>query len=84
MKDGQESPRADALANELRRSIEDFEPSTDAEQTVYSQELQRVHDLNEAREVRLLNVREGLPLVLWFALVSLGIDKVLFSRTSSG
>jgi hypothetical protein len=57
MKEGQESPRADALANELRRSIEDFEPGTDAEQTVYSQELQRVHDLNEAREVRLLNVR---------------------------
>jgi hypothetical protein len=79
MKEGQESPRADALANELRRSIEDFEPGTDAEQTVYSQELQRVHDLNEAREVRLLNVREGLPLVLWFALVSLGIDTILFT-----
>jgi hypothetical protein len=79
MKEGQESPRADALANELRRSIEDFEPGTDAEQTVYSQELQRVHDLDEAREVRLLNVREGLPLVLWFALVSLGIDTILFT-----
>jgi hypothetical protein len=83
MKNGQESPRADALANDLRRSIEDFEPSTNAEQAVYSQELERAHDLDEAREFRLLNVREGLPLVLWFALVSLGIDTIL-SLTSSG
>lgn len=79
MKNGQESPRADALANDLRRSIEDFEPGTNAEQTVYSQELQRLHDLNEAREVRLLNVREGLPPILWFALVCLGIDTILFT-----
>jgi hypothetical protein len=79
MKNDQESPRADALVNNLRRSIEDFEPSTNAEQTVYSQELERVHNLDEAREIRLLNVREGLPLILWFALVSLGVDTILFT-----
>jgi hypothetical protein len=79
MRSGQTSPRAGTLANELRRSIEDFEPGTAAEQAIYSQELERVHDFDEAREVRLLNVREGLPPVLWFVLVSLGIDTILFT-----
>lgn len=78
MRSGQTSPRAGTLADELRRSIEDFEPGTSAEQAVYAQELERVHDLDQAREVRLLNVSEGLPPVLWFVLVSLGIDTILF------
>lgn len=79
MKGGQTSPRAGTLADDLRRSIEDFEPGTSAEQAVYAQELERVHDLDQAREVRLLNVSEGLPPVLWFVLVSLGIDTILFT-----
>jgi hypothetical protein len=61
---GQTSPRAGTLADDLQRSIEDFEPSTATEQAVYAQELERVRDLDEAREVRLLNVSEGLPPVL--------------------
>jgi hypothetical protein len=36
MKDGQTSLRAGELADELRRSIEDFEPSSSAEQAVYA------------------------------------------------
>ena len=79
MGQGQASPRAEALANELRRSILDFQPSTDAEQALYSQELERVHELTEDREVRLFNARVGLPLILWFVLVSLGIDTILFT-----
>jgi hypothetical protein len=79
MSQGRESPRAGALANELRRSIQDFEPSTDAERGLYTQALERVHDLNEDREVRLLNAREGLPPILWIVLISIGIDTVLFT-----
>jgi hypothetical protein len=73
------STQAETLAEDLRRSIEDFEHCTAAEQIVYSQELERVHDLDEAREVRLLNMSEVLPPVLWIVLVSLGIDTVLFT-----
>ena len=36
MKGGQTSPRAGTLADDLRRSIEDFEPATSAEQAVYA------------------------------------------------
>ena len=79
MKQGQTSANAEATVDTLRRSIEDFEPSTDTERAVFTQALERVHDLDEAREVRLLNVNEGLPPVLWFVLVSLGIDTVLFT-----
>ncbi len=79
MRQGETSPRAGALADELRGSIQDFEPGTPAEQTLYSQGLERARDLDEAREVRLLNVREGLPLVMWIALASIGIDTILFT-----
>ena len=78
-RDGLTSPSAGMLADDLWRSIEDFEPDTTAEQGVYAQDLERVHDLDYAREIRLLNVNEGLPPVLWFVLVSLGIDTILFT-----
>jgi hypothetical protein len=77
MRDGQTSPSAGTLADDLWRSIEGFEPGTTAEQAVYAQELERVDDLDQAREIRLLNVSEGLPPVLRFVLVSLGIDTIL-------
>jgi hypothetical protein len=82
MRGGQASPRAGTLAEDLRRSIEDFEPHTDTEQAVYVQELERVHDLDQAREIRLLNVSEGLPPVLWFVLVSLRTDTLLLLTLS--
>lgn len=79
MRQGQESPHAGALDDELRRSIQDFEPGTDAERALYAQGLDRVHDLNEDRETRLLNAREGLPPILWIALITIGIDTILFT-----
>jgi hypothetical protein len=41
--------------------------------------VERVHGLEEAREVRLLNVRTGLPPILWAALIILGIDTIVFT-----
>jgi hypothetical protein len=79
MEQGQASPRAEALANELRASVHGFEPATSAEQALYSQGLERVHDFTENRGTRLLSARVGLPPILWFVLVSLGIDTILFT-----
>jgi hypothetical protein len=79
MRDGQTSRHAGTLADDLRRSIKDFEPNTATEQAVYAQEPERVHDLEEASEVRLLNASEDLPPVLWFVLVSLGIGAIPFT-----
>jgi hypothetical protein len=79
MRQGRTSPRAEALVIELRRSIQDFEPSTQTENALYAQELERVHDLDQARQVRLLNVHEGLPPILWVVLGGLGISTILFA-----
>lgn len=63
----------------MRTNIRGFEPNTSAEQALYAQTLERLHDLNQDREIRLLNVREGLPLILWLVLVTLGILMVVFA-----
>jgi hypothetical protein len=39
MKDGQTNLRAEALAYDLGRSIQDFEPNTESEKAVYAQSL---------------------------------------------
>lgn len=79
MSDGQTSSRAEALVDELARSIQSFEPNTSAEQALFSQALERVHELYQDRAVRTLDVREGLPPILWVVLVALGIAIVLFT-----
>jgi hypothetical protein len=79
MRQGQTSSRANSLAGELQRSVEGFEPSTSAEQTLYSQALERVHDLDQDRQTRMLYVREGLPPILWVVLSILGAATILFA-----
>jgi Protein of unknown function (DUF4239) len=61
MQQGRTSPRAEMLAAELRSSIQDFEPRTEAQQALQSEGLTQVDDLDEHRALRLLEVREGFP-----------------------
>jgi hypothetical protein len=79
MRNGQSSPRAEELFDELGRSIQDVEPTTDSEREVYAQELSRLHDLNQNRDLRLLAVYTGLPLVLWIVLGVLAVLIILFT-----
>jgi uncharacterized protein DUF4239 len=79
MDQGQPSPRAAALNREITKSVTGFEPSTSPEQTLYSQALQRVHELNQNRTLRLLYASKGLPPILWFVLGVLAIMIILFS-----
>ena len=79
MQQGQTSPHAGALAEKLRKSIQGIEPSTSGEQALHSQMLERAHDLDQHREVRLLLVREGLPPVLWVVIMILGGITILFT-----
>ena len=46
---------------------------TDAEQEVYAQALTLVRDLDEYRALRLLEVREGVPSILWVGLLVGGV-----------
>jgi hypothetical protein len=79
MEQGQPSPRAAALNQEITKSVDSFEPSTSPEQTLYSQALQRAHELNQNRTLRLLYASEGLPPILWFVLGVLAVMIILFT-----
>jgi hypothetical protein len=79
MAQGRTSPRAEAPAAELRSSIQDFEPRTEAEQALQSEGLTQVGELDENRTLRLLKVRDGSPPILWVVLVVGGVITVVFT-----
>lgn len=76
---GQPSPRAAALNQEITKSVDSFQPSTSSEQALYSQALQRTHELNQNRTLRLLYASKGLPPILWFVLGILAVMIILFT-----
>lgn len=79
MEKGQPSPRAAALNQEITNSVDGFEPSTSPEQALYSQALQRAHEMNQNRTIRLLYASKGLPPILWLVLGVLALMIILFS-----
>jgi len=76
---GESSPRAWALIDEIRLTVQDLNPHTQAEQVLYDQGLERVHDLADARRDRLVEAREGIPAILWVVLVVGGIVTIGFT-----
>lgn len=67
---GESSPRAWALMDEIRLTVQNMSPDTEAGQVLYEQGLERVHDLADARRDRLVEAREGIPGILWVVLVT--------------
>lgn len=76
---GQSSPRAWALVDEIRLTVQNMNPETGAELVLYDQGLERVHDLANARRDRLMETREGIPVILWVVLVVGAIVTVGFT-----
>jgi hypothetical protein len=79
MQEGRESPHAWALLNQIRSTIEGYEPRTQAGQVLYEHALERVRNLAEARRDRLLEAEQGMPAILWAALVVGGVITVGFT-----
>ncbi|HKH38161.1 MAG TPA: DUF4239 domain-containing protein, partial [Rubrobacter sp.] len=79
MEQGQTSPRADSLVRQLRSKLLQFDPRTKGEQVLYERGLMQVHDALDARRSRLLEVREGIPNLLWVVLVVGGVITVSFT-----
>ena len=79
MEDGRASPRAWALLDDIREPIQDGVVRPGAEQMLYVQALESVHDLNDARRSRLVDAQEGLPALMWVVLVSSGLIVVGFT-----
>lgn len=79
MKEGQTSPRAWAILDDIRLTLESVEPRTNVEEEVYAQSLARVHELNEARRARIVDTEQGLPAILWVVLLVGGVIVVGFT-----
>lgn len=71
--------RAGEISDELRREIIAFEPDTGRENALHSQALTLVAELDEQRALRLLEVTEGIPSILWVVLVLGGCVTVGFT-----
>ena len=79
MERGETSPRADSLLRQLRLKLLEFDPRTRGEQVLYERGLTYLHDALDARRSRLLEVREGIPNLLWVVLVLGGVITVSFT-----
>jgi protein-S-isoprenylcysteine O-methyltransferase Ste14 len=79
MEHGQTSPRADSLVRQLRLELLQFDPRTRGEQVLYERGLTDLHNAIDARRSRLLEVREGIPNLLWVVLVVGGVITVSFT-----
>jgi uncharacterized membrane protein YraQ (UPF0718 family) len=79
MAQGRTSPRAWDLLDEMTLRFENVEVSTRAEQVMFAEALDRMNELEDARNARLVEAREGIPFVLWGVLVGTGIVVVGFA-----
>jgi Protein of unknown function (DUF4239) len=79
MKRGQTSPRAESLLRQLTLQLLNFHPRTEGGQVLYDSGLRQAHDADDARRSRLLEVREGIPGLLWVVLVVGGVITVTFT-----
>jgi Protein of unknown function (DUF4239) len=79
MAQGKASPKAWATLDEMRATIQGLDPTTDAQQVLYEQALERVHGVADARQERLLDAREGIPNILWVVLIVGGVITVGFT-----
>jgi hypothetical protein len=79
MERGSSSPRAWALLDKMRLSVQHLGVRTPADQVLFEQGLDRVQGLADARRVRLVEAEEGIPAVLWAVLGFGGIVTVGFT-----
>ena len=73
------SPRAWDLLDEMTLHLENVEISTKAEQALYEESLDRMNELEDARNARLVKASEGIPTILWGVMVVAGIVVVGFA-----
>ena len=79
MEQEKSSPRAWDLLDDIRASLQNFDPSTPAQQVLYEQSLERMHALAGARRNRMMEAQQGLPIILWVVLIIGGTIVVGFT-----
>jgi hypothetical protein len=74
-----ESSRSWVLIDDIRATIQGYEPRTVAGQELYAEGLDQVQRLADARRTRLVAAEDSLPTVLWIVLIVGGIVVVGFA-----
>jgi hypothetical protein len=75
----EETSRAWVLLDDIRATLQGYEPRTAAEEEIYAAGLDQVQRLADARRTRLVQAEESLPTVLWVVLIVGGIVVVGFA-----
>ena len=75
----EETPAGWTLIDDIRESIQDIEPETQAEVQLYAEGLDQVQRLADARRSPLVAAEEGVPGVLWAVLIFGGMTVVGFT-----
>jgi hypothetical protein len=75
----QGTPAGWTIIDDIRATLQDFEPRTKADQQLYAEGLDQVENLANARRTRLVASEEGVPGVLWSVLIFGGIAAVGFT-----
>jgi hypothetical protein len=65
----QSLPEGWDLIDDMRATLQEVEVRTEAEQELYAEGLDRISRLGDARRMRIVAAKEGLPGVLWAVLV---------------
>jgi len=75
----QSLPEGWDLIDDMRDTLQEFEPRTEAEQELYAEGLDRISRFGDARRMRIVAAQEGIPGVLWAVLVFGGVVTVGFT-----
>jgi hypothetical protein len=73
------TPAGWTIIDDIRASLQNFEPRTKAEEQLYGEGLDQIDALSDARRMRLVAAEEGLPGVLWSVLIFGGVAAVGFT-----
>jgi Protein of unknown function (DUF4239) len=79
MDKGQISPHAEKCAHQLARAVRELSPKTKVQSELYADALVRLDVQRENRALRTIEVREGIPSVVWVVLLSGAVITVGFT-----
>ena len=73
------TPSGWTIIDDIRASLQDYEPRTKSGEQLYAEGLDQIAELNDARRLRLVAAEEGIPGVLWAVLIFGGVAAIGFT-----
>ena len=79
LRQGRESANSLAAIESLWSLVRRYEPNGPREEALYGKLLDEVQEMSDARRMRLLSSRAGVPWLIWGVLIGGGVVTVLFT-----